>query len=380
MNAEIHRKAVYAMAAVDYFHIMKTLGVRQMILQGPPGTSKTYTAKELIARALLEEKKDQNLSDVEKANNYKLFLEKNQVKKRREESGEINYDGQWDIVQFHPSYGYEDFVRGITVETRNDNVIYKTVNKVFGRMCKIAEKNIEKSFFLILDEINRADVATVFGELIYALEYRGEWVSVPYTLDEEADKSHDDEHRAQICVPENLYIIGTMNTADRSVGRIDYAARRRFLFFDLLPDKGVIGRQAVEPSEEQALENARTLFDGVRKLVETAIRKSDGYRASDFTIGHTYYLCPKGQEKNYGMILEQRLQYQILPILREYCADGILDPDSLDRFKDEVQEIDELKQYLTGTAELEPSGQGERENILRVLKDVLLNLGEKANG
>lgn len=136
------------------------------------------------------------------------------------------------MVQLHPSYGYEDFVRGITIKTENQQIQYETVNKIFGKMCDIAgdNDNKDKKYFLLIDEINRADVATVFGELIYALEYRDEAIETPY----EVGKS------SKITVPDNLYIIGTMNTADKSVGNIDYAIRRRFIFFDLLPDENVI--------------------------------------------------------------------------------------------------------------------------------------------
>lgn len=136
------------------------------------------------------------------------------------------------MVQLHPSYGYEDFVRGITIKTKDEQIQYETVNKIFGKMCKIAgdNDNKDKKYFLLIDEINRADVATVFGELIYALEYRNEAIETPY----EVGKS------SKITVPDNLYIIGTMNTADKSVGNIDYAIRRRFIFFDLLPDENVI--------------------------------------------------------------------------------------------------------------------------------------------
>lgn len=138
------------------------------------------------------------------------------------------------MVQLHPSYGYENFVRDITIKTKDEQIQYETVNKIFGKMCKIAgdskANGKAKKYFLLIDEINRADVATVFGELIYALEYRNEAIETPY----EVGKS------SKITVPDNLYIIGTMNTADKSVGNIDYAIRRRFIFFDLLPDENVI--------------------------------------------------------------------------------------------------------------------------------------------
>ncbi|MCI1723630.1 MAG: AAA family ATPase [Lachnospiraceae bacterium] len=168
----------------------------------------------------------------------------------------------WDIIQFHPSYTYEDFVRGISVSASEANaseingriiegdtekykfiysqpvpVMYKTVNRTLGKMARIARQyyNSEnpensKKFYLVIDEINRANLATVFGELIYALEYRDSEVATPYTV--------EGDDRLQI--PNNLYVVGTMNTADKSIASIDYAIRRRFLFFPVLPDIKVV--------------------------------------------------------------------------------------------------------------------------------------------
>lgn len=131
-------------------------------------------------------------------------------------------DVAWDIVQFHPSYGYEDFIRGIKVSTKpgSDTILYETVNKVLGNIAELAKKHKKTKFFLIIDEINRANLATVFGELIYGLEYRTEPVATPYSVN----------NNNRISMPDNLYIIGTMNTADKSIGGIDYAIRRRFHF------------------------------------------------------------------------------------------------------------------------------------------------------
>lgn len=277
------------MGNIDYINIMNQLNIKQMILQGPPGTSKTYSAKRIIAK---EFAKNENLTDKEPEG----FLEKAKLANR------------WDIVQFHPSYCYEDFVRGITVSTRRNNVVYKTVNKVFGKMCKLAASDSDKPYFLIIDEINRADLAAVFGELIYALEYRGESVSIPYEI----------YGNSTLTVPNNLYIIGTMNTADRSVGTIDYAVRRRFLFFDLLPDEDVLknfynkARDAAKSTKEKAID----CFNKINKFIEESINTE--YRAEDFKIGHTYFMV-----KNEGD-LANRLRYQVLPILREYVIDGII--------------------------------------------------------
>lgn len=178
------------------------------------------------------------------------------------------------MVQLHPSYGYEDFVRGITIKTENQQIQYETVNKIFGKMCKIAGDNKDKKYFLLIDEINRADVATVFGELIYALEYHNEAIETPYEVGQSS----------KITVPDNLYIIGSMNTADKSVGNIDYAIRRRFIFFDLLPNADAIEN-----------DDAKKVFLGVNEFIKTSINTQ--YRANDFLIGHTYFLISKNLDE-----------------------------------------------------------------------------------
>ena len=201
----------------DFIDIMNALEVHQMILQGPPGTSKTYNAKKIIAEGIIKLNKVEKF-DISKDNtiwfnsddDIQKLLDSKEAIKEFLKPYQINSKGEgyWDMVQLHPSYGYEDFVRGITIKTENQQIQYETVNKIFGKMCKIAsdskanDKDKDKKFFLLIDEINRADVATVFGELIYALEYRNESIETPYEV----------EQSSKITVPDNLYIIGTMNT------------------------------------------------------------------------------------------------------------------------------------------------------------------------
>lgn len=190
------------------------------------------------------------------------------------------------MVQLHPSYGYEDFVRGITIKTENQQIQYETVNKIFGKMCDIAgdNDNKDKKYFPLIDEINRADVATVFGELIYALEYRDEAIETPYEVEQLSKEKSSMVKSSKITVPDNLYIIGTMNTADKSVGNIDYAIRRRFIFFDLLPNENEIKNNY-----------AKAVFLGVKEFIKTSINTQ--YRANDFLIGHTYFLLPENLDE-----------------------------------------------------------------------------------
>lgn len=335
---------------MEYIDIMDTLGVHQMILQGPPGTSKTYNAKKIIAEGIIKLNKVKKF-DISKDNTIKdntiwfnsdddiqKLLDSKEAIKEFLNENQINSKGEgyWDMVQLHPSYGYEDFVRGITIKTENQQIQYETVNKIFGKMCKIAGDSKAKKYFLLIDEINRADVATVFGELIYALEYRNEAIETPYEVEQSSMVKS-----SKITVPDNLYIIGTMNTADKSVGNIDYAIRRRFIFFDLLPNA-------------DAIENdyAQKVFLGVKEFVKTSINTQ--YRANDFLIGHTYFLLPENLEENNSEgdnskednsekeLIKYRMKYQVLPILREYYIDGIIG----------LSNNDCLNKYLTGEGEL----------------------------
>lgn len=293
----------------EYYDAMEMLGIKQMILQGPPGTSKTYSAKAFLrylAHNCTEtELADIQIADYSNADKYcaKLF------------KGKGEPEIAWDIVQFHPSYGYEDFIRGIKVSTKqgSDTIYYETVNKVLGSIAELAKKHKNTKFFLIIDEINRANLATVFGELIYGLEYRTEPVATPYAV--------NDNNR--ISLPDNLYIIGTMNTADKSIGGIDYAIRRRFLFFEQLPDENIIKDYKAENGEEQKKLNilACKLFENVKKIFEEDYLSPE-YRKEDVQIGHTYFLVDSKEK------LMKRFEYQIIPILKEYYKDGIISFDA----------------------------------------------------
>ncbi|MCB5607741.1 AAA family ATPase, partial [[Ruminococcus] gnavus] len=295
----------------EYKDTMELLGIKQMILQGPPGTSKTYSAKAFL-KYMANNCTDEELADIQIAD---YSSEEKYCAKLFKGKGEPEV--AWDIVQFHPSYGYEDFIRGIKVSTKpgSDTILYETVNKVLGNIAELAEKHKRTKFFLIIDEINRANLATVFGELIYGLEYRTEPVATPYSVN----------NNNRISMPDNLYIIGTMNTADKSIGGIDYAIRRRFLFFEQLPDVKVIQRYKSEKWGDQIELNAQAckLFENVERLFEEEYLSPE-YRKEDVQIGHTYFLVDSKEK------LKKRFEYQIIPVLKEYYKDGIIGFDSYD--------------------------------------------------
>ena len=359
----------------------------QIILQGPPGTGKTREAKR-IARELLGLGENDSLEGCE----------------------------QFKLIQFHPSYSYEDFVRGIVAKNTDGNISYVTENKVLAEFAKRAleapfesikwedfrdylkeekekkenvffdkkeelkfvsiengklkylsknenagqpswnetlgdvefvpdwnferagipietfcQENLDdnfvtfkknqkkqngywdtiidyfidwaknfrkkKPYVLIIDEINRANLSAVLGELIYALEYRGEAVQSMYAIDDDNT----------LILPANLYIIGTMNTADRSVGHIDYAIRRRFAFVDVLPK---------DLTNELGDNFAEKLYGEVSKLFE-GNTLSPEFRKEEVQLGHSYFITEQTP-------IAIRWEYEIKPILLEYIKDGVL--------------------------------------------------------
>lgn len=327
-------KGVYRVMNDKYQSIMDNTGIHQMILQGPPGTSKTYGAKEFLAKQS-NIFKDGKWDDNEL--NAMQLLTKNDEYDLPEPRDKDVY---WDIIQFHPSYTYEDFVRGISVSATDDNYIdvsgevsegnnvkytikmkqpipvsYKTVNRTLGKMARIAQENynkehpeLSKKFYLIIDEINRANLATVFGELIYALEYRNNDVTTPYSI----------YNSVKLRIPDNMYIIGTMNTADKSISSIDYAIRRRFLFFPVLPNIRVV-YDTVAAEWDKSVE--LQLFYITTRLFDKYLNEDD-YSKKDIQIGHTYFIrrnIPDSEEQ-----MKNRFLYQVIPVLREYFNDGIL--------------------------------------------------------
>lgn len=404
---------------------------KQIILQGPPGTGKTREAK-LIAKEMLGL---QDVKDLAKKDQFKL-------------------------IQFHPSYTYEDFVRGIVSKPNpeGDGIVYEAENKTvaafaeaalvkykeatlklpvspvadvfeafienvkdemaqdinhkypitdavylfsadetrfkykgdnwvahqkglnmkFSELKRIIEANITerqaikkmtaleeltrqhatyflkvaerfyefraqhqtaenksetvtlKNYVLVIDEINRANLSSVLGELIYALEYRGEAVESMYEVDNSSL-----HNKKELILPPNLYIIGTMNTADRSVGHIDYAIKRRFAFVDVLPkvlensDEMIFNKELFEKVSRLFITNLEEYKANPSEKLKRAKTLSPEFRPEDIWLGHSYYIQKKENNENGNEILipqnfSMRLEYEIKPILQEYVKDGVL--------------------------------------------------------
>jgi hypothetical protein len=171
----------------------------------------------------------------------------------------------------------------------------------------------ENNYIFIIDEINRANLPAVLGELIYALEYRGESVESMYAVD----------GKNKLTLPPNLYIIGTMNTADRSVGQIDYAIRRRFAFIDMLPhvldDVDGFDYELFEKVSKLFIENYDEHKNNSKAILERSAHLSEEFRPEDVWLGHSYFIMKKDGKDCRDM----RLHYEIKPILKEYLKDGI---------------------------------------------------------
>ena len=216
-----------------------------IILAGPPGTGKTH------------------LSDGIK---------------------DIVGEEHFSLIQFHPATTYEDFVGGLR-PTDDGKFTYKPGH--LAKICTDAIDDTQNLYCLWIDEINRANLPAVMGECIYALEHREKEVLTPY---------------ASLTIPNNILIIGTMNTADRSTGVLDYALRRRFAFIPRLPDP------------DKVTENNKKGFEAITALFTTNNISPD-YNQEDVAIGHAFFVSDE------NAVFEWK--YKVIPLLKEYIKDGI---------------------------------------------------------
>ena len=260
---------------------------KNIILQGAPGTGKTYNTAELALSIIGENFDTQNLMSKYNA---------------------LRDGGQIEFVTFHQSMDYEDFIEGLKPSIENGVITYKVEDGVFKKICQKAKKNPGKNYVLIIDEINRGNVSKIFGELISLIEVdkrTGSEEGHPLTARLPYSKGEP------FGVPSNLYIIGTMNTTDRSVGSVDYAIRRRFAFFTLKSDRTIVENSY---SDEKERNEAVLLFNAVKNYIQKTKTDMD---ADDLMVGHSYFMYHKGE------VLQRKWDYAILPLLTEYYKDGI---------------------------------------------------------
>ena len=262
---------------------------QQVIFQGPPGTGKTYVAQELAGHL-------------------------------------AGLGGRVTLVQFHPSYSYEDFVRGFRPEqTESGQAGFTLHDGPLLRAAQMARDKPGDKHYLIIDEINRGNIAKVFGELYFLLEYRNEYISLLY----------QQEPGETFSLPENLYIIGTMNTADRSIALVDLALRRRFYFVEFHPD-----RNPVKSVLRKWLTKNVPDLEWVAEAVEEAnlLLKEDRHAA----IGPSYFMKEDLTEE----FVHRIWKHSVLPYIEErlFGIDQDLDAFDLNILKDKAVQTQEQEE------------------------------------
>ncbi len=259
---------------------------KQVILYGPPGTGKTYwamnTARELAARS-----------------NFKKGFDSLSLKEQSAINGTDEKPGLVRTCCFHPEYGYENFIEGYSPKEQSGQVSFHLENGIFKQMCLDAAKseNRNKSYYLIIDEINRGDIPRIFGELLMLLEADKRGLSLTLPVSKQA-----------FSVPENVHLIGTMNTADRSIALLDTALRRRFGFVELMPDTSILEDAVIEGIP------IRLWLEALNER----IRQNIGQDARNLQIGHAYFM-PGGKTVSTMREFARILRDDIVPLLEEYC-------------------------------------------------------------
>ena len=255
------------MSEQDYETLVNVLKMKKnIILQGAPGVGKTFTAKRLA---------------------YSIIGAKN--------------PDRVQMIQFHQSYSYEDFIEGYR-PTENGFTIKKGS---FYKFCKLAEDDDENDYFFIIDEINRGNLSKIFGELFMLIEKDKRGIELQLLYSDE-----------NFSVPPNVYIIGMMNTADRSLAMLDYALRRRFSFFTMKPGFNTIGFQTYQDSlKSNAFKKLISCIKQLNSKIAADISLGEG-----FCIGHSYF-CGLTAKTATVRTLTSIIEYELIPLLKEYWFD-----------------------------------------------------------
>ena len=255
---------------------------------------------------------------------FTRFFEELSGEEKAEVEGTSKKPGFVRCCTFHPAYGYEDFLEGFRPHSNQaGSLIFQLRDGIFKQICSDAREKPHQKFFLLVDEINRGDIPRIFGELLTLLELdkRRSIVNLPVSQE-------------SFSVPANLYVIGTMNTADRSIALLDTALRRRFGFVELMPDTSVFGSASVEGSIP---------LGPWLGALNDRIREHLGRDSRNLQIGHAYLLQdgkPVTEFPRFVRILAE----DIIPLLEEYCYENygtltqILGKDLVDESKQRIRE------------------------------------------
>lgn len=240
---------------------------QQLIFSGPPGTGKTFVALK-----------------------YAEYLTQDESKVR--------------IVQFHPSYGYEDFIEGLRPMTRNGQLVYEVEDGIFKRLCDDARADLTHKYVLLIDEINRGNLPRILGELLFLLERREKTTHLPYS-------------KKPFSIPRNVIILGTMNSTDRSIALMDLALRRRFHFVNMEPRREVLRAWLIKEKKPLWIE---TLFRRLNDALHAEQIEDDQL------VGHAHFMSSKLDEEFLELIWEGTIE----PMLREYF---FTEPERLKKFQ-----------------------------------------------
>ena len=259
---------------------LNTIHPLNSIVYGAPGTGKTYSMVEyalaIIDNVPFDEFKNTNPDRRENIHRYKDYVKK----------------GQIVFTTFHQNYGYEEFIQGLRPDQDSETMAFKTVDGVFKAVADRALNDFENNYVIIIDEINRANISKVFGELITLIETDKRWGELNETS---ATLPSGDP----FAVPNNLYIVGTMNSADKSISLIDAALRRRFDFIEQKPDSSLVPPGVL-----------RKIFESINANLVAELD------STDLLVGHSYFMGKTEDE------LCDILNRNIIPLLYEYFYDN----------------------------------------------------------
>ncbi len=274
-------KSVYM--SEERYDVLKALLInkKNVILQGAPGVGKTFTARRLA---------------------YSMM-------------GEVD-ESRVELIQFHQNYSYEDFIMGY----RPNGSEFKLKDGMFYTFCRTAENNPDKDYFFIIDEINRGNLSKIFGEVLMLIEkdYRGTKATLAY-------------NGMKFSIPENLYLIGMMNTADRSLAMIDYALRRRFSFFEMEP--GFNSEGFTNYQSKLNNDTFNMLIEKIKVLNKEITE--DNSLGRGFQIGHSYF-CGREELGCTDEWMRSVVEFDILPMLSEYWFD---EPEKLSKWTNELHGV-----------------------------------------